>query len=266
MRILLSLLTLLFLPCQAQITQVETMKEAVDSFKSADAQTLAVFDIDNVILMPAEPAFQMANMKRCSHICKKIIKGVPENKRDVFMILTTIDSEPVLIDPQLKTLLESLNKNKVAKMALTGNFTGKFRDIENMEQWKINSLKKLGIDFSQGEPHSDAIVFDELPSYRGNSCVYTGGILFVNGSICTKGEALVAFLKRTGQSPKKVIFIDDREEHVKSVEAALQAYNASIEYTGVHFTGAKDFPSKMISEGEFEAKWKEAALQAQDLN
>jgi hypothetical protein len=208
----------------------------------------------------------MGNMKRYSHICKKIIKDVPENKRDVFMILTTIDSEPVLIDPQMKTLLDSLGKKKVAKMALTGNFTGKFRGIENMEQWKIDCLNKLGIDFSQGAPHADSITFDELPSYRSNYCVYTKGILFVNGSTATKGEALVAFLKRTGQSPKKVIFIDDREEHVKSVEASLQAFNSSIEYTGVHFTGAKDYPSKVISEGEFEAKWKATALQAQAVN
>ena len=262
----LCLFILALLPCYAQINQVGAMKEALEYFNGADKDTLAVFDIDNVIVIPSEPAFQMANMKKHSHICKKVLKEVPDDKKDVFMVLTVMDSEPVLLDPQIKALLDKLNEQKVPKMALTGNLTGKFRNIESMEDWKVESLSKLGIDFSQNAPHADSIVFEELPSYRDNFSMYKKGILFVNGSTCTKGDALAAFLKRTGLKPKKVVFVDDREEHVKSVESALQGFDPAIVYMGVHFTGAKDFPSKEISAGEFEVKWKTCALVAEKLN
>ena len=63
-----------------------------------DAKTLAVFDVDMVLIQPSDPAFQMANMKRFSAISKRIMKEVPADKQMVFLSLMTISSDPVLID------------------------------------------------------------------------------------------------------------------------------------------------------------------------
>ncbi len=246
----------------AEISQINTLDEVVKSYKEADQETLALFDIDMVILQPKDPAFQMANMKRFSPICKKVIQQLPSEKRDLFLILTTVSSDPVLIDAQMPVLLDDLTKRNVPKMALTGNFTGKFGSIENMEEWKINHLSTVGINFSQGAPYEETIVFRDLPSYRQHYSTYTKGILFVNGSTCPKGEALIAFLKKTSHKPKKVIFIDDREENLKSVESTLKQFDESIAFVGLHFTGAKDYPSTLITEQQFESRWQEIALQA----
>lgn len=243
----------------AEILPVNTLQDAVKTFQEADRDTLALFDIDMVILQPQDPAFQMANMKRYSPIVKKIMQQLPADKRDVFLVLTTISSETVLIDSKMPHLIEELTDKKVPTMALTANFTGRFADIENMEEWKIKRLVQWGIDFSKGAPHDGKIVFEDLPSYRGQHSIYTNGVLFVNGSVCPKGEALIAFLKKTGHSPKKVIFIDDREDNLKSVESALQAFDPSIVFKGLHFTGAKDYPSPEISEQQFETRWQEVA-------
>lgn len=251
--------------CHAQIQPVNTMKEVIECFKEADRDTLALFDIDMVILQPQDPAFQMANMKRYSPVIKKIMQQVPSDKRDIFLVLMSISSNAVLIDRQMSLLLKDLAKRNIAKMALTGNFTGSFAEIENMEDWKIKQLAQLEIDFSQGAPYADKIIFSELPSYRHQYSTYTNGILFVNGSVCPKGEALVAFLKKTGHSPRKVIFIDDREENLTSVEASLKQYDPSIEFKGLHYTGAKDYPSPVISEELFESRWQEIALKAQSV-
>jgi hypothetical protein len=254
--------TLAVIHCHGEISQVNTMQEVVEVFKEADQKTLALFDIDMVILQPQEPAFQMANMKRYSPIIKKVMQQIPGDKKDVFLILTTLNSGSVLIDGKMNSLLDDLTAKGVSKMALTGNFTGKFGNIESMEEWKIQRLKSHRIDFSKGAPHYKQIVFRNLPSYRDNYSTYTSGILFVNGSVCSKGEALIAFLKETGLKPEKVIFIDDREEHVKSVQACLEQFHPSIRFKGLHYTGAKDYPSQEISAEQFEARWQEVADQA----
>lgn len=246
----------------AQISQASVMDEVIKTFQTADQETLALFDIDMVILQPEDPAFQMANMKRFSSICKKIVQQLPADKKDIFLILTSVDNNSVLIDAKMPELIGDLTRRKVPTMALTGNFTGKFGVVENMEQWKIAHLLRHGIDFSVGAPSAQQMVFDDLPAFRQNYSTYMQGILFVNGSTCSKGDALIAFLKKTNHRPKKVIFIDDREDNLKSVEAALKQFDPSIVFTGLHFTGAKDYPSPVLTEQQFESRWQQAAQQA----
>ena len=117
----------------------------------------------------------------------------------------------------------------------------------------------LGIDFSKAAPYPSSLVFDDLAPYRGNYSIYFNGVLFVNGTAVSKGEAFLSFLKKTKLSPNKIIFIDDREENLKSLESAIQKLDNSIEYQGIHFLGAQQYPSKLISEDEFESKWKKLA-------
>ena len=92
------------------------------------------------------------------------------------------------------------------------------------------------------------------------------GVLFVNGTTVSKGDAFQSFLQKTGFSPDKIIFIDDREENLKSLSAAIQKMDKSIEFQGLHFLGAQKYPSKIISENEFESRWEQLALQAKQLD
>lgn len=252
--------------CNAQITSVTDMEEVFHYFNDADAKTLAIFDVDMVLVQPTDPAFQMANMKRFGPIAKRIMKEVPVDKQMIFLSLMTISSAPVLIDARTPRFLNQLTQRGIPTMALTANLTGPFATIENMETWRITVLSELGIDFSKAAPYSKRLLFDDLAAYRGNFSTYLNGILFVNGTTVTKGEALLSFLEKTQISPNKVIFIDDREDNLKNVEAALQKLNRNIEFQGLHFTGAQNFPSKLISEAEFESRWQELASQATLLN
>ena len=236
---------------------LELVKE-VDS-KEVDSKTLVIFDVDMVLVQPGEPAFQMANMKRFSPICKKIMKEIPAEKQMLFLSLMTTKYDPVLISDCTFEILKQLKQKKIPVMALTANITGAFGAIPDMAKWRVAGLKKLGIDFSESAPFSTLVstpvLFSELAPYRGNYSLFMDGVLFVNGTVVSKGEALLAFFKRTQQLPDKIIFIDDREENLKSVEASLQTLQKPIDYRGVHFLGAQKYPSKEISEQEFEAKW-----------
>lgn len=252
--------------CQGEITQVNDMKEVFAEFDSADAQTLGIFDVDMVLIQPSDPAFQMANMKRFSAVAKRIMKEVPADKQMLFLSLMTISSEPVLIDERTPLFMQQIITRGIPMMALTANLTGPLGKISDMAEWRIEGLRRLGIDFSKTAPCESALVFDNLASYRGNYSTYLNGALFVNGTNVSKGDAFLAFLEKTHYYPSKVIFVDDREENLKSLEAAIQKLEKPIEYRGLHFTGAQNYPSKEISEEEFALRWQTLADQAKELN
>jgi FMN phosphatase YigB (HAD superfamily) len=109
------------------------------------------------------------------------------------------------------------------------------------------------------------MVFDKLSSYRGNYSTYQDGVFFVNGTGVSKGEAFLSFLEKIDFYPDKIVFVDDREENLKSLEAAIQKLGKSIEYHGLHYVGAQYYPSKIISEEEFESRWQQLAAQAKEM-
>ena len=259
------MMTLWVFSCHAHVmspfTQVKDMEEVFQYFKDADSKTLAIFDVDMVLIQPDDPAFQMANMKRFSTISKRIMKEVPPDKQMIFLSLMTISADPVLIDARAPRFLCEIIQKGIPTMALTANLTGEFKTIKNMEKWRIDSLRQLGIDFSQGAPSQTMRVFKDLAAYRGNYSTYRDGILFVNGTVVSKGEAFVSFLQKIDFYPNKIIFIDDRAENLMGLQTALQKLDKPIEYQGLHFVGAQKYPSKMISEEEFEARWQELAKQ-----
>lgn len=259
------LMTLWMFSCHAQITQVNDMKEVFGYFIDADSKTLAIFDVDMVLVQPSDPAFQMANMKRFSGISKCIMKEVPADKQMMFLSLMTISSDPVLIDDSTPQFLKQMIQRGIPVMALTANLTGSFGTIKNMEQWRVNSLRCLGIDFAKSAPYQEPLVFDDLASYRSHYSSYLNGMLFVNGTLVSKGDAFLSFIEKTKLSPEKIIFVDDREDNLKSLEAAVQKLGKSIEYHGLHYIGAQKYPSQMISEKEFEARWQKLASEAREL-
>lgn len=259
-------LVLCIFSCSAQITQVNDMEEVFSYFNDADSNTLAIFDVDMVLIQPSDPAYQMVNMKRFSTISKRIMKEVPADKLMMFLSLMTVGSEPVLVDDRAPQYLQKIIQKGIPAMALTANLTGSFGVIKNMEQWRVNTLRSLGIDFSKAAPYQSSLVFDDLDSYRGNYSTYLDGILFVNGTVVSKGDAFLSFLKKTNVYPNKIIFIDDREDNLRSLETAIQKLDKSIEYHGIHFLGAQKYPSKLISEDEFESRWQKLASEVRELN
>src|SRR5262249_49752841 len=126
---------LISLPCFAAIQEVRTMQEVAHYLESLNKEDLAIFDIDMVLTQPDDPIFQMATMYRHLPIAQKIIAQVPQEKLAVFFTLMMTSCGACLVDPFCLQVLNTLTKNQVPTMALTGNFTGKFKAIENLEEW-----------------------------------------------------------------------------------------------------------------------------------
>ena len=151
-------------------------------------------------------------------------------------------------------------------MALTANLTGKFGTIQKMEQWRVDGLRQLGIDFSKTAPcQTSFCLMIWLPIaaiIRPISMEY----YLLTVQLFPKGRHSYHFSKKVGFFPNRVIFIDDREDNLKSLEAAIQKLDRPIEYQGFHYLGAQKYPSKMISEEEFESRWQKLASEAKELN
>lgn len=260
------LMTLSLFTVYGQIKQVNTMDEVFAYFNDADGQTLAIFDVDLVLIQPSDPAFQMANMKRFSSNCKKIIKEVPPDKLMMFFGLMGTKSDSILLDNRLSQFFQELCHKGISAMALTAGLTGEFDAVKSMENKRVDDLNNLGIDFSKTAPIDTSIVFDDLAAYRGNFPVYLNGVFFTNGMVVSKGEAFLSFLKKTNIRPDRIIFIDDMEENLKSFEVVLMTLDKPIEYVGLHFIGAQNYPSKQITEEEFELKWKNLVLKVKRMD
>jgi hypothetical protein len=235
-----------------------------EHFENAPSNTLAIFDIDMVLIQPQDPAFQMANMKRYRDSAKKILKTLPREKLDIFLNLMVINSDSVLIDPSTPPLLHSLHQKGIRSIGLTAGLTGPFGSIESMELWKINRLRSFNIDFSLYAPINQRLLFTTLPPNRNNHPLYTHGIIFANGTSTPKGDALTHFLHHAHLSPSHIIFLDDRQENLDHVEEAMK--NLLIPFTGIHYEAAKDYPSALITQADFESRWESLVLQAIQIN
>ncbi|MBS0646642.1 MAG: DUF2608 domain-containing protein [Verrucomicrobia bacterium] len=242
---------------QAQITQITTLEEAMQRFQQTDCHTLAIFDLDMVLIQPSDPAFQMPMICRYSAISKRVMQSLSADKKHIFLTLMTLGSNPMLIDPDAPSYLADLQNAKIPTIALTGNLTGQLQSID-LVPWKISHLCQLGLDFSHLNVLQGEYVFSNLAACRGNYPLYQNGVLFTNS--LEKGEVLVNFLKYTNLHIERVVFIDDREHNLKDVAAALLAYNPDILYEGLHYLGACAYPCPTeISEQEFEKKWEDLA-------
>ena len=95
----------------------------------------------------------------------------------------------------------------------------------------IRQINSLGLNLLKSAPNqSNLIVPSETPTK------YTKGVLFT-GEYNKKGEIFVKFLSIINQTPKKVLFIDDKLGHVEDVGNALNS--VGIEYTGIHYTACE---------------------------
>ncbi len=246
----------------AQIVEVHSMNEVMDRFQDRDETTFAVFDIDMVLIQPDEPAFQMANIDKYRATARRIIQSVPSNKRDILYTLTCLPFDSVLVDERTPDFLQSLHHRGIPAFALTASLTGALLHVNSLESWKSGHLQELGICFERGAPCNETIIFRDLEPYRGNHPVFLKGVLFSNGTCCSKGKTLVTFLKNAQLSPREIVFVDDKLDNVRSVEEALLAYDPTIRFEGIHFLGALYYPTENLTEEEFAFRWEEAAARA----
>ena len=246
------------------IKQIHSIDEAALYFDVFE--TLGVFDIDDTLLMPADPAFHKPNLKKCAAI-KTLKEQLPVDHQDLISNFVLMSSASQLIESNSPLFIQDLQRRGVRLMALTAAMTRQFGEVY-IPQIRYEELKNNGIDFSLGFPTIDHHSFTDIKMCNQGYPAYYSGVLCSNGDYqrhkdaTPKGEVLCAFLRKAAWMPSKVVFIDDKLYNLEEMARALHHFDPRIVYQGLHYFGVHSVLSPSISEELLVTKWKELFTKA----
>jgi hypothetical protein len=222
------------LPSQADITQTVTLQPIIDAITQSPEDTLVVMDVDDVLIKANDQILQLAHKPALDKIIANLAQTYSLNRIQELISIVMLQYQTSLIDPKIKDVFRLLHAKNIKFIALTAADTGKLGQIDNMEDWRIQTLNDLEFDFSGSFPEIQPIIFKDLPSTRNSMsfATYKKGILF--SSDIPKGKVLKAFLTEIKGQFKHIIFVDDLRKNLDSVESFCQ--DASLTYQGFEYT------------------------------
>lgn len=235
--ILIYLLTICCPIASAEIIQTSTLAPIEAALKKADADTLVIFDVDGVLIEDYEKKFR--------NYIQEIEEKYEETKADELLSILYLNSKNKLIDSQISKVIEELQNKKINVLFLTACDTGSWGKMTSLEEWRIHDLKSFGIDTSRSFRDVKAVTFTFIPSKdpKRFPC-FQEGIVFT--CHLPKGKLLKAFLKYTGLSPKKIIFIDDKRSNLESIEEFCK--ETGKKHTGFEYTAFTERPKLPLDE------------------
>lgn len=239
--LLLFISCLLFTQLSALIVEAPNLDRFEEVLKTIDQQSLVLFDVDETLLIPKDLILNPYAREAWNQYAKETIENpeiVPPGKYDdeYFLGQVLFKIEYEVVDPKVVEIIRSLQRRNIKTIAFTRMPVGSLGVIPSLEDWRIEHLKKHQFDFSA--------VFPQFPEIKIN--VLNTGILslFKKGMLCAnkqdKGPVFTAFLEAIQWKPLQVIFIDNRLDYLKSVEAAL--VGTGIEFIGFHYKDVENRP------------------------
>ncbi len=244
--ILLVAIAIIYYPKPA-IMRVDSGKALEQQWPAVDKDTLVIFDIDNVLLVHADPWERGYKKERseANTVATLYKPGSPLERtldrqtRDHLWSLYALARKEMPVDTNILALVKKLQKESVKVIALTRFLVGRLGTIPAGENLRIDALKEYGIDFSPAFSAYPLIVFDHC-NYEGKFPLFKNGILFTTLA-CSKGELLKAFFEKVGWKPRFVIMVDDKRDNMESVHKVLK--EMGIAFKGFEYTGAEKLPS-----------------------
>lgn len=217
-------------------------------------KTLVVFDIDNTLIVPENPAFQLPNVKGRKHLLKDIVPKWSKEEFSYAISLMGLEGFGVLLDQATPSIIEQLQDKNIYCVALTALNSGSFFGFEDTFSHRASQLLKHGIDFSKRCLSKTHLKFIELEQELGQHPEGRNGILFSNGEIVSKADVLLAYMKHSNFKPDHIIFIDDTKEHVETMSKTLDLHN--IPNVCIHYRKIHSFIPTTISDEELVEQWR----------
>lgn len=215
--------------------QITSFQEAQSELSTCNKDTLIVFDIDDTLLRPVDAVVNFAQYPYLFRL--NILLSHPflfmSKKWEYYASIVWKNIDWQLMQDDIPALIDTL-KRQCTVIALTAIETGRFGIIENFIQWRKNLLKRFNINF---DTQFGNAVFKTLPSYRANYPELAEGVLYCNG--ISKGKVLGAFLDYAHLQPHTIIFFDDIEKNLISVEQMCKTRN--ICFIGFHYIRKKQY-------------------------
>jgi len=136
------------------------------------------------------------------------------------------------VESSIPVLVKDLQANAFVVLALTARGKNEWyaSQIPGVDEFTKNQLSQARIDLNQ------TALPMEFEAFSSDEWFPYAGVLFTSHT--DKGAFLAHLLNRTGYSPSKIVFVDDRLEQVQSVEAVMQ--KLGIPFTGYHYRYTED--------------------------
>ena len=198
---------------------LQDISKYIDKKSKGTQETIVIFDIDHTIAeLPIDLDTWIPN-----NIARLQQKGL--SKEDAvsftlnlyFTLQNFLELTPIGNSCEL---IKKLQKQNIPVMALTN------RSIVVAKR-TISQFSQKDIDLSIKSPIKKTLEFPVT-----YNCRFSHGILFVASN--DKGRALFAFFEKAHIKPKKIIFVDDKEKYLISVEK--EAKKRNIEFVGMRFS------------------------------
>ena len=213
----------IFLICRslsAEIRTIQSLNEALTEFDLLDNQALVIFDVDETLIV----AQDKIRRKILNHDLNEFIKKsfddllVNDDHKERLESIRKLMTMRSLLEQSSPDIIKNLQARGIRVIALSDLHVGKYGVIDNLEAWRFKQLSDLGIDLSIH--NATDIVFKNLPLTRNHYPVMYKGI-FLTAYSCSKGVAIKALIDELGLKPSRVLFLDDRMNHVKSVDMEM---------------------------------------------
>lgn len=207
------------------------------------ATTLVCFDLDNTLIRTEQMlgsdqwwddliyGFVAAGMPERDAVRKAFEAWLPLQKQSRF----------IAVQSDGPAIVRAMQDKKIMVMGLTA------RPLL-LASLTMTQLASINIDLHLSPPFSAPLSM----KLANDTAHYENGILFV-GERSSKGEALKAFLERTGLKPDKIVFADDKQHHITVMEQVFGT--GPIKYIGFRY-GAADAWVKAYDRGIVEIQRK----------
>lgn len=238
MHFILVILSCFYSACFAKIIKTNDIKVIETRLRSADKNTLVIFDVNNVLMNWNDQILKSKNAGAAKKLMKSLKARISNKKqRKEIISILFLESKTSPVDMRMISLVSDLQNSNIKVLMLTSWSTGSFGLIPKAEDLRLVQLAEHGYNFKKSWPHLQtkhlrALIEDP----RTSDPIYKDGVVFIDQA--TKSESLEAFLKYANFKPKKITFVDDKVEHLGSVNQFAQNHN--IEFMGIEYTKAYD--------------------------
>ncbi len=225
----------------AIVVEAPSLEIIEKELRNLDENSLVVLDVDYTLIVPNDRVLLPCGEEYFQNILKKLREMGEEG--EILGSKIALQSQVSLIDERIHHMLEFLKQKNIKVIALTAMITGKYGQIPNVEEWRVNQLRSLGIDFAWAFPQVDSVVLEEIERGEGKKTLPVFKLGVLASAKYPKGQVLVAFLRQMQWKPSKIYFVDDRMEFIHSVEMELDKEN--IPHVSFHYTAVTDRPGQL---------------------
>ncbi|HJD63225.1 MAG TPA: DUF2608 domain-containing protein [Rickettsia endosymbiont of Degeeriella rufa] len=225
----------------SKINKIHDFKEVIKAIEKADGTYLVLFDVDEVIVMDLDES-------RLTHDYRKILisdieKRLSRKECELLMSVVLKDRKARFVNDDILTIFALLKEKSIPAMGLTKLPTGKFGVIEDMIEWRVRELTSLKLNLQELSPLNDEVIIKDFNAGYGDP-ILKDGIIYT--AEYDKGAVLEYVLQKTNYSPQSIIFIDDIEENLLSLQKTCS--KLKINYQGFEFMGSAIVPEPDLKE------------------